>query len=152
VPAHALRRHIAQMLPAYMVPSTITALERFPLTDNGKVDRKALPEPDGTRPELGHAYVAPESPVEEALASIWREVLGVDRVGIDDDFFDLGGHSLLAVGMLARVYDMLGLELYLGQVFETATLRELAAAITHQMLGDVSDEDLAGIFEESLEQ
>jgi amino acid adenylation domain-containing protein len=152
VPTDELRRHIAQTLPAYMVPSTITTLEKFPLTDNGKVDRKALPEPDGSRPELSRAYVAPESPVEEALASIWREVLGVDRVGVDDDFFDLGGHSLLAVGMLARVYDMLGLELYLGQVFETSTIRELAAAITDQMLGDVSDEELAGIFEESLEQ
>ncbi len=88
-------------LAPYMVPSTFMALERFPTTPNRKLDRRALPMPEGVRPDMAESYVAPETPVEETLASIWRQVLGVDRVGIDDDFFDLGGHSLLAVRMLA---------------------------------------------------
>ena len=132
-----------------MVPSTFVALDAFPTTPNRKLDRRALPAPDGVRPDLARSYVAPETPVEEALASIWREVLGVDRVGIDDDFFDLGGHSLLAVKMLARVQESFGLDLYLGAVFEHSTVRELAVAVTERLLADAGGDELDELLAEA---
>lgn len=111
-----------------MVPSAFVVLEALPLTPNGKVDRRALPVPEG-RPEIA-GYVAPRTPVEEVLASIWAEVLGLDRVGIHDNFFELGGHSLLATRIVARVRDSLAVELPLRALFEeTATVHELVARV-----------------------
>jgi acyl-coenzyme A synthetase/AMP-(fatty) acid ligase/acyl carrier protein len=144
-----LRRLVKSKLPPFMVPSTFVALDTLPVTPNGKLDRASLPAPDGARPDLERPYAAPQSPVEEALASIWREVLGVDRVGIDDDFFDLGGHSLLAVKMLARVQDTLGLNPPLGLLFDHSTIRELARALTAELLGEVSGEDLEQLLAEA---
>ncbi len=144
-----LRRLCKTKLAPYMVPSTFVQLDAFPTTPNRKLDRRALPAPDGGRPDLARSYVAPETPVQETLASIWREVLGVDRVGIDDDFFDLGGHSLLAVKMLARVQESFGLDLYLGTVFEHSTVRELAPAVTEQLLGETGQDELAELLAEA---
>ena len=144
-----LRRLCKTKLAPYMVPSMFVVLDEFPTTPNRKLDRRALPAPDGARPDLERSYVAPESPIEESLASIWREVLGVDRVGIDDDFFDLGGHSLLAVKMLARVQDSLGLDLYLGTVFEHPTVRELAVAVTAALLEEADDDGFAELLAEA---
>jgi amino acid adenylation domain-containing protein len=144
-----LRRLLKRSLPPFMVPSTFVLLETLPLTPNGKLDRPSLPAPGGARPDLKHPYTAPEGPVEEALVSIWREVLGVARVGIDDDFFDLGGHSLLAVKMLARVHDILGARLALPQLFDSSTVRELAAALTAELLAGASGDDLAQILAET---
>ncbi|NUR63052.1 MAG: amino acid adenylation domain-containing protein, partial [Catenulispora sp.] len=90
----ALRSFLRESLPDYMVPAVFVELPELPLTPNGKVDRKALPTPDGVRPELADVFAAPSTPTEELLAGIWAEVLGLDRVGVTDDFFDLGGHSL----------------------------------------------------------
>jgi amino acid adenylation domain-containing protein len=143
-----LRRLCKTRLAPYMVPSAFVQLAEFPTTPNRKLDRRALPAPDGVRPELEHAYVAPETPVEESLAAIWGEVLGVDRVGIDDDFFDLGGHSLLAVKMLARVQESLALELALPTVFEYSTVRELAAVVAGVLRGEASDDELAALLAE----
>jgi amino acid adenylation domain-containing protein len=143
-----LRRLLKTKLPPFMVPSAFVVLDSFPVTANGKLDRRALPPPDGARPDLARGYVAPETPVEEALAEIWRQVLGVDRVGIDDDFFDLGGHSMLAVKMLAQVHDELGLELGLGAVFDHSTIRGLAGSLTAELLGDVSDAEVASLLSE----
>jgi amino acid adenylation domain-containing protein len=143
-----LRRALKSALPPFMVPSTLVTLAELPVTPNGKLDRASLPAPDGSRPRLERAYVAPQTPVQETLASVWREVLGIDRVGIDDDFFNLGGHSMLAVRMVARVRDTLGLELSLAQVFEHPTIRELAGSITGQMLGEVDDDELAEMLAE----
>ena len=140
-----LRRRLKMKLPPFMVPSAFVTLESFPMTANGKLDRQALPPPDGARPDLARSYMAPQTPVQEELAAIWGEVLGLDRVGIDDDFFELGGHSLLAVRMLARVQDTLGLELYLGRVFERSTIRGLAELVTEEMLAEVADEDVAAL-------
>ncbi len=98
-----LRRALLETLPEYMVPSAFVVLEALPLTPNGKVDRKALPEPDAARTAAAEAYVPPRGPIEEALAAIWAELLGRDRVGVHDNFFDLGGHSLIATQLLARV-------------------------------------------------
>src|SRR6185436_11690957 len=98
-----VRRWLGERLPEYMVPSFFVALEKLPLTPNGKVDRKRLPTPDGDRPALENEYEAPRNAVEEKLARIWSEVLGVQKVGVRDNFFDLGGHSLLAAQILSRV-------------------------------------------------
>jgi hypothetical protein len=98
-----LRRWLEERLPEPMVPSAFVVLDALPVTPNGKVDRRALPEPDGTRPELESVYAAPSTSLERRIAEIWRSVLGVDRVGLRDNFFDLGGHSLL----LVEVHDAL---------------------------------------------
>ncbi|HEX3693491.1 MAG TPA: amino acid adenylation domain-containing protein [Solirubrobacteraceae bacterium] len=143
-----LRRTLRGSLPPFMVPSIFVELTELPVTPNGKLDRAALPAPDGARPELERPYAEPEGPMQEALASIWREVLSIDKVGIDDDFFRLGGHSMLAVRMVARVRDTLGLELPLARVFERPTIRELAASVTRQMLGEVSESDLEDMLSE----
>jgi acyl-CoA synthetase (AMP-forming)/AMP-acid ligase II/acyl carrier protein len=144
----ALRSALKARLPPYMVPSAFVPLSSMPTTPNGKLDRKALPAPDGATRELGSQYAPPTTPVEEALATIWSQVLRVERVGIDDDFFDLGGHSLLAVKMVAQVDDDLGVELPLRRLFEAPRIRELAATITEQMLGDADDDELASLLAE----
>jgi len=144
-----LRALLKGSLPPFMVPSTFVTLEALPLTPNGKLDRAALPAPVGARPGLGRRYAAPESPVEETLASVWREVLGVDRVGIDDDFFDLGGHSLLALKLLARVHDSLGVSFALRQLFDGPTIRELAQALTAELLAEASGGELAQLLAEA---
>jgi acyl-coenzyme A synthetase/AMP-(fatty) acid ligase/acyl carrier protein len=125
-----LREYLKQRMPEYMVPAAIVRLERIPLTGNGKVDRRALPAPEG-RPE-GMGYEAPRTPVEEALAEIWAQVLRVDRVGIRDDFFELGGHSLLATRVMAQIRETLQVELPLRALFESARLVELAERIERQ--------------------
>ena len=89
-----LRRHVSESVPAYAVPSTIVRLDELPLTDNGKLDRKALPRPGTVREDMHARFVAPSTPTEEALAAIWAELLAIDKVGAEDDFFELGGHSL----------------------------------------------------------
>ena len=108
-----------------MVPSAFVKLDAMPLTPNGKVDRKALPVPDADA-LVTHAYEAPQGPVEEVLASIWQELLGVERVGRHDNFFDLGGHSLLAVQLLARIRHDLGRDVTLKSLFEAPTVAEVA--------------------------
>jgi amino acid adenylation domain-containing protein len=143
-----LRRLLKTKLPPFMVPSIFVILEAFPVTANGKLNRAALPAPDGARPQLARSFTAPQTPVQETLASVWREVLGVDRVGIDDDFFDLGGHSLLAVRMFAGVHEELGVELHLGRVFEHPTIRQLAAAVSAELVGAAEDDELAALLSE----
>jgi len=122
-----LRSHLQGRLPDYMVPSSFVTLDAMPLTPNGKIDRRALPAPE-MRGGSGD-YVAPRTPVEEALAAIWREVLRLDRAGIDDNFFELGGHSLLATRVMARVRDGFAIELALRALFEAPTIREFAERI-----------------------
>ncbi|HEX3129772.1 MAG TPA: amino acid adenylation domain-containing protein, partial [Thermoanaerobaculia bacterium] len=124
-----LRARLASRLPDYMVPSAFVRLDELPHTPNGKIDRKALARtaPDRVRGEK--VYVAPETPTERGLAAIWAELLGVERVGIDDGFFHLGGHSLLATRLVTRVRDVFGVGLPLRAVFESPTVRELAARI-----------------------
>ncbi|HEU4454581.1 MAG TPA: condensation domain-containing protein, partial [Longimicrobium sp.] len=127
IDAEALRAHLRSILPDYMVPAALVAIAAVPLTANGKVDRRALPEP-----ELGATdsrSAAPRTPTEEILVQIWAEVLRRESVGVDDDFFALGGHSLLATRLLARVQNTLGVLVPLRALFEGPTVAALAARV-----------------------
>jgi amino acid adenylation domain-containing protein len=119
-----LRHALSRTLPDYMVPAHYVQLADLPLTVNGKIDRAALAAPDEARSEAAHA--APATPTEEAFAKIWADVLGLDKVSVQDNFFDLGGHSLLATRVVARIRQDFGLALPLSALFETPTIRALA--------------------------
>ncbi|MDZ8065406.1 MAG: amino acid adenylation domain-containing protein [Nostoc sp. DedQUE08] len=124
-----LRAFLTVQLPDYMIPSAFVEMESFPLTPNGKVNRRALPEPTTNRPELSQTFVGPRTPTEEILAGIWRDVLGLERVGIYDNFFDLGGHSLLATQVIALTRKAFGIELPLLSLFESPAIAPLAQKI-----------------------
>ena len=119
-----LSRQMEGRLPAYMLPSAIICLQQFPLTPNGKVDRRALPAP--AMVGLDGKYEAPRNADEERLAKVWAEVLGVERVGIDDNFFGLGAHSLLAIQVISRIRDAFGVEPPIKVLFDAPTIRLLA--------------------------
>ncbi len=127
--ASELRGFLKDKLPAYMVPAVFMLLDAFPLTANGKVNRHALPTPDDRRPELDEAFVACRTPTEELLAEIWAQVLGVERVGVHDNFFQLGGHSLLATQVVSRIREAFQVEMPLRRLFEAPTVAGLAESI-----------------------
>ncbi|TCP57969.1 amino acid adenylation domain-containing protein [Tumebacillus sp. BK434] len=129
--AGELRQSVKDRLPEYMVPSAIVLLDALPLTPNGKVDRKALPAPELSRDELSTAFVAPRNAVEEQLAAIWTELLGVQEIGVHDNFFTLGGHSLLATKLITRVRGQFQVEIGMRSLFGATTIAELAALIDH---------------------
>ncbi|MFS0553781.1 non-ribosomal peptide synthase/polyketide synthase [Brevibacillus sp. 179-C9.3 HS] len=126
-----LRRHLAKELPAYMVPSYFVQLDQLPLSANGKVDRKALPQPQQSD-AITREYVAPRNATEHQLASIWQEVLDVEPIGITDHFFELGGHSLKATLLVAKVYEYMQIELPLNLIFQHPTIEKVADFITHK--------------------
>ncbi|WP_238553057.1 non-ribosomal peptide synthetase, partial [Paenibacillus alvei] len=126
--AQAIRSKLAAGLPSYMIPSHFIRLEKMPLTPNGKLDRKALPAPDRAL-STGTEYVAPRTTTEAKLAQLWQEVLGLERVGIRDNFFDIGGHSLRAMTLVARIHQMLEAEVPLRQLFLSPTIESLATAL-----------------------
>jgi amino acid adenylation domain-containing protein len=130
--AEALRAFLRQRLPDYMVPALFMALPALPLTANGKVDRRRLPAPEERRPELGVGFVAPGDGLESTVAKIWQEVLGVDRVGVDDNFFDLGGSSLLIVQAHQKLQAALGREIPILLLFNHPNVRSLAARLSDQ--------------------
>jgi hypothetical protein len=121
-----LRNFLKEQLPEYMIPSAFVRLEALPQTPNGKLDRKALPEPDGASREAGEPYVAPRSELESLIAGIWREVLEVERVGVHDNFFNLGGHSLLMIRVNSRLRETLRAELPVIEMFKYPTVSALA--------------------------
>ncbi|RKG88709.1 amino acid adenylation domain-containing protein, partial [Corallococcus terminator] len=123
-----VRSFLSDKLPAYMVPAALVVLPELPLTANGKVDRRALPAPDGERPELGTAYQAPRTPTEALLAAVSTQVLGVETVGIDDSFFDLGGDSIRAIQFVARCRER-GLHVSVAALLEKQTVRALADSL-----------------------
>jgi acyl carrier protein len=128
VRAATLRQYLRGKLPEYMVPGAIVLLAELPLTANGKVDRRALPEPetgDGER-----EYVKPATEMEELVAGVWQQVLGLERVGLHDNFFDLGGHSLLATQVISRLRQTSGVDIPMGNIFDTPTIADLAEYIT----------------------
>jgi len=133
IEAGELRERLGRALPDYMVPSALVVLESLPLNANGKVDRKALPEPGF---ESERAYEAPQGEVEEALARIWAEVLGVERVGRHDNFFELGGHSLAALRLVRAIGDRLpGMTTALKDLFAWPTVAELARQVARTSVG-----------------
>jgi amino acid adenylation domain-containing protein len=124
-----LRWFLQQSLPEPMVPSTWVFLDQLPLTRTGKLDRAALPEPDEAGPGRGVSYQAARTPAEEVLTQIWAEILGLERVGIHDNFFDLGGHSLLAMRLISRIRQALDVEISLPVLFESPTVAGLATSV-----------------------
>jgi amino acid adenylation domain-containing protein len=121
-----LRRFLAEKLPDYMLPSFVVTLDALPLTPSGKVDRRALPAPDGVRPELEETFAAPLTPIEQALAEIWCSLLKLERVGVHDNFFELGGHSLLATQVISRIRNLFQVEIPLRALFEAPTVAGIA--------------------------
>src|SRR5262249_13934992 len=118
------------------------------LTPNGKLDYRALPAPEWGRAELAGAFVAPRTPVEEKVAEIWAQVLGLEQVGIHDNFFALGGHSLSATQVISRVRTAFQVEVSLRGVFEQPTIAEFAVLITWQLAKEIEPEELAGLVAE----
>lgn len=127
--ANELRNYLTEKLPEYMVPSVFVLLDSLPLTPNGKVDRQALPDADLAGSSLAETFVAPQTPVEEILAIIWRELLRVETIGMNDNFFRMGGHSLLATQVISRIRELLLVDLPLRVLFEAPTIAELSAAL-----------------------
>jgi amino acid adenylation domain-containing protein len=132
VSAADLRSFLGASLPSYMVPSAILRLNELPLTPNGKLDRRALPDPEPERAE-GDAFEAPRTPIEDLVAAIWVDLLRLDRVGREDDFFALGGHSLLATRLMSRLRQDLGVDLPLRELFESPTLAGLARQVEEHL-------------------
>jgi len=130
-----LREHITESLPEYMVPSRFIRMDKLPLTPNGKVDRKSLPEPDDLRPVVETEYVAPGNETEKILASVWQEILGIEQIGIRDNFFDMGGHSLKVTEVVAIVKKRFNVNIRVRAIFEEPTIEGLALIIS----GAVSD-------------
>ncbi|MEM9596265.1 MAG: amino acid adenylation domain-containing protein, partial [Acidobacteriota bacterium] len=138
---------LAAELPEFMLPSTLTVLETFPLTANGKVDRRALPTPEVTANAEG-THRAPDSALAAAIADIWAETLGVEGVGLDDDFFKLGGHSLLATKVLARLCDLVEMDLPLLTLFESPVLQEFVARIDAELRRTTEGQEALALLEE----
>lgn len=137
-----LRRLLSSTLPDYMIPSTFVLLDSLPLAPNGKVDLQALPEPGHGRPDLETPFVGPRTPLEEALTGIWTQVLGIDQLGINDDFLDLGGDSLLASQVIARVIRTFQVEVPLRSLIDTCTIADMALAIVQNQANEARDEDI----------
>jgi amino acid adenylation domain-containing protein/non-ribosomal peptide synthase protein (TIGR01720 family) len=140
-----LRRWLKDKLPDYMMPSAFVLVEQLPHTPSGKIDRARLPAPEASMPQATENFIAPRTPVEEVLAGVWREVLGVERVGAEDNFFDLGGHSLLATRVLSHVRRLFRRELPLQVVFEATTVAKLAGALVESETSPGQTEKIARV-------
>ena len=141
----ALRDTLATSLPAHMVPAAFVLLERLPLTPNGKLDRAALPAPEFSS---DRAYRAPDGEIERRMAEIWGELLGVARVGRDNNFFDLGGHSLLAMQLTPRLRAAFGVEVPLAKLFEAPVLRHVAAQVAAAQAAVLATQDMQAMLAE----
>jgi hypothetical protein len=128
--AEALRRHLRTKLPDYMIPTTFVWMDALPLTPHGKLNRRALPPPDLDRGEDHTSYAAPETPLHQQIADIWKAVLGIEGFGIDANFFNIGGHSLMATQVVSRLGDLLNLNIPLRLMFEMPTIRSFADAVS----------------------
>jgi len=130
-----LRQFLGQWLPEYMIPSTFVPMASFGLSPNGKVDRQSLPIPDQNQVLLTQTYIAPRSAIEEVMTEIWAEILAVEKVGIEDDFFILGGHSLKAIQLISKIRQTLEIEVSVRQLFNHPTIAQLVKEMS-QSLGD----------------
>ena len=143
-----LRNHLKTKLPSYMVPASFEVIEALPLLPNGKINRRALPEPQSTRSEVDESFVAPRTPIEQLLAVEWCEVLKLERIGIHDNFFELGGHSLLAAKVVSRVRSSLEVELGMVDLFQAPTIASLAALLFPRGAQNQSEDELAALLGE----
>jgi amino acid adenylation domain-containing protein/non-ribosomal peptide synthase protein (TIGR01720 family) len=143
--ARELRRFMAQKLPDYMIPAAFIILDALPLTPNGKVDRRALPAPGQARPELEQGFVPPRTGMEEKLASIWSQVLGLERVGVFDNFFELGGDSILSIQVIARAHEQ-GIQLTPRQLFQNQTVAALGAVAATALRVEAEQDLVTGVF------
>ena len=138
-----LRDHLKNQLPDYMIPSAFVCLDQLPLMANGKIDRKALPRPSDERLVTAQTYIAPRTPIEELLCQIWQDVLSVDKVGVNDNFFDLGGHSLLGTMVMSRVASLFGIDFPLLFLFELPTIANLAQSIENHLIDQFHPDELS---------
>jgi len=146
--ASSLRSALFQNLPDYMIPATFVMLDALPLNPYGKVDRKALPQPDNSRPELENPFIPARTPIEQTLTEIWSEVLNLNSVGIHDKFLDLGGNSLLGIRIISRVIRTFQVNLSLKSLFATPTIAKMAVLITENLAEKVERETLDQILTE----
>ncbi len=133
-----LREHLSNNLPDYMIPSYFIQLDKLPLTPNGKVDRKALPKPDYNK-STGAKYEAPRNIIEEKLIDIWREVLGVEKIGINDNFFELGGHSLNAVKIVNLIHKRFNIEVKLNSLFKFPSISEFSEFLSNSNISQFNE-------------
>jgi surfactin family lipopeptide synthetase A len=162
-----LRHALQQELPDPMVPSAFVFLEALPLTPHGKVDRRSLPAPDAAHPAAAAEFVAPRTALEEEVAQVWAEVLGVERVGSNDSFWELGGHSLLATRALSRLEASFGITLPLQSLFASPTLAGFSSVLAESVLagegeaeidealaalGDMSEEEVRALIEQTVRE
>jgi len=143
-----LRNFLKAKLPSYMVPAGFGMIESLPLMPNGKIDRRALPEPNATRLEPDESLVPPRTPLEAMLADAWREVLKMDQIGIHENFFDLGGHSLLAAKVVSTIRNVLDIELCMVDVFEAPTIAGLAMLLNTRGAQNDAQRELLALLEE----
>lgn len=146
-----LRAYLGESLPDYMIPHLFIFLETYPLTPNGKIDRKALPAPEREQIGQTHHFVAPSTAFEEVLAEVWEEVLNLAPIGIHDNFFNLGGHSLLATQVVSRIRDRFEIALPVRNLFEAPTIAQLANRVEQILLAEIEaldDEEAGQLLEE----
>jgi len=143
-----LRNFLKARLPVHMLPGSWMILDSLPMMPNGKVDRRALPAPDGERPQVESNFIAPRTPTEELLARIWGSVLKLDQVGIHDNFFELGGHSLMAARVFSELQRKLNVELNLVDIFSAPTIAELADMICQREAEHEQDDALISLLSE----
>jgi acyl carrier protein len=138
-----LRDFLRSQLPTYMIPAAFVLLESLPLTPTGKVDRQALVPPDPSRPGLTTPFASPRTPVEVTIAKLWAELLGLEQVGIHDDFLELGGHSLLAMQLITRVLDMFHIEIPVQILLASPTVAGMAVIITQRQAAQVDYDEMS---------
>ncbi|MCA9946738.1 MAG: hypothetical protein KC449_24825, partial [Anaerolineales bacterium] len=142
-----LRNFLKNRLPEYMVPSLVMLLDEMPLTPSGKVNRRGLPEPDESARTVVQEFVEPRTAVETIVAKVWQDILGVEKVGVNDNFFDLGGHSLLATQVISRLKSSFKINLPLRTLFESPTVAELSLAIVALEAQPGQAEKIAGVLQ-----
>jgi acyl carrier protein len=140
-----LRSFVKERLPDYMMPHAFVFLDELPLTPNGKVNYRSLPLPDGSYPELEKSYAPPRTEAEEALVEIWEKVLGREKVGIYDSFFDQGGHSLLAIKLMARVQKRFQVQIPLRSFFQSPTVADLALTVVQSRAEQFESDEMLRI-------
>jgi hypothetical protein len=133
-----VREALKERLPEYMLPTAYVVLEAIPLTPNGKVDRKALPAPDNIRPDLREKFVMPQTAAEKMLAEIWRDVLTLDKVGVNDNFFELGGNSLLVIQVWTQLRQRVQREIKVVEMFQFPTIASMAKNLSEEEAGKFS--------------